>query len=97
VSSDGQGFNAPIFGAKYVDFHRAIHPNEASVTLISTIGTDPANFVHLNDAGYAAASRGSSAAARQSQRRVSRPQRNEIAGKTLRRRFSLLLSSSNSR
>lgn len=47
---------APIFGAKYVNFYDAINPNEASLTLIGTIGTDPVNYVHLNDAGYAAAS-----------------------------------------
>ncbi|QEL18904.1 SGNH/GDSL hydrolase family protein [Limnoglobus roseus] len=45
------------FGAKYVDFYSAIHPNEASLTLIGTIGTDPVNYVHLNDQGYAVASR----------------------------------------
>ncbi len=44
-------------GATYVDFYSAIHPNEASLTLIGTFATDPVNYVHLNDAGYAAASR----------------------------------------
>ncbi len=48
---------APFFGATYVDFYSAIHPNEASLTLISTFPTDPVNYVHLNDAGYAAVSR----------------------------------------
>ncbi|QEL20864.1 SGNH/GDSL hydrolase family protein [Limnoglobus roseus] len=57
-----QGLNQVIagvgaaFGAKYVDFYSAIHPNEASLTLIGTYATDPVNYVHLNDQGYAAAS-----------------------------------------
>lgn len=46
---------APVFNAKYVDFYSAITPNEATLTLISTFSTDPVNFVHLNDAGYAVA------------------------------------------
>ncbi len=47
---------APAFGATYVDFYSAVHPNEASLTLISTISTDPVNYVHLNDRGYEAVS-----------------------------------------
>lgn len=47
---------ASNFNAKYVDFYSAITPNEASLTLISTLNTDPVNYVHLNDAGYAVAS-----------------------------------------
>jgi len=47
---------APVFGARYVNFYDAINPDEATLTLISTIGTDPVNFVHLTDAGYAVAS-----------------------------------------
>jgi lysophospholipase L1-like esterase len=43
------------FGATYVDIYGAIHPNEATLSLIRTYPTDPINFVHLNDAGYAAA------------------------------------------
>lgn len=43
----------PQFGAKYVDVYDAIHPNEASLTFIGTWHTDPVNYVHLNDAGYA--------------------------------------------
>lgn len=46
---------APFFGATYVDIYGAIHPNEASLTLIGTFPTDPINYVHLNDAGYVAA------------------------------------------
>jgi hypothetical protein len=38
-----------------VDVYGAIHPNERDLTLIRTYPTDPVNFVHLNDAGYAAA------------------------------------------
>ncbi len=45
---------APVFNATYVDVYGAIHPNEASLTLIGTFPTDPVNYVHLNDAGYAA-------------------------------------------
>ena len=56
-----QGLNQVIagvggaFGATYVNVYDAIHPNEAILTLIRTYPTDPVNFVHLNDAGYAAA------------------------------------------
>lgn len=42
-------------GAKYVDVYGAVHPNEASLTLVSTWQTDPVNYVHLNDRGYDAA------------------------------------------
>jgi len=45
---------ASAFGAKYVDVYGAIHPNEAGFTLIATWQKDPVNYVHLNDAGYAA-------------------------------------------
>ena len=45
---------APVFGATYIDVYGAVHPNEASLTLIGTFPTDPVNYVHLNDAGYAA-------------------------------------------
>jgi lysophospholipase L1-like esterase len=48
---------APVFGARYIDVYGAIHPNEASLTLMNTWTFDPINYVHLNDAGYAAAGR----------------------------------------
>jgi hypothetical protein len=40
--------------ATYVDVYGAVNPNEAGFTLINTWQTDPVNYVHLNDAGYAA-------------------------------------------
>jgi len=43
------------YGATYVDVYGAINPNEANLTLIGTRPFDPVNYVHLNDAGYAAA------------------------------------------
>jgi lysophospholipase L1-like esterase len=43
------------FGAKYVDVYGAVHPNEEGLTLMRTWREDPMNYVHLNDAGYAAA------------------------------------------
>lgn len=46
---------APFFGATYVDIYGAIHPKEASLTLIGTFPGDLVNYVHLNDAGYVAA------------------------------------------
>jgi lysophospholipase L1-like esterase len=48
---------APVFGARYIDVYGAISPNEAGLTLMSTWTFDPINYVHLNDAGYAAAGR----------------------------------------
>lgn len=41
------------YGANYVDVYGAIHPNEAEFTLINTWQTDPTNYVHLNEDGYA--------------------------------------------
>lgn len=46
--------SVPQFGATYVDVYGAINPNESTLTLMSTWQTDPVNYVHLNDAGYAA-------------------------------------------
>jgi lysophospholipase L1-like esterase len=44
------------FGAKYVDVYGAVHPNEDRLTLMRTWREDAINYVHLNDAGYAAVS-----------------------------------------
>lgn len=46
--------SVPQFGAKYVDVYGAINPNESTLTLMSTWQTDPVNYVHLNEDGYAA-------------------------------------------
>ena len=46
--------SVPQLNAKYVDVYGAINPNEAGFTLIDTWQRDPVNYVHLNDAGYAA-------------------------------------------
>ncbi len=55
-----QGLNQLVWGlseadgAKYVDVYGISHPNERHRTLIGLWRTDPANAIHLNDAGYAA-------------------------------------------
>ena len=49
--------SVPQFNARYVDVYGAIHPNESTLTLMSTWQTDPVNYVHLNDDGYAAVGR----------------------------------------
>ena len=48
--------SVPQFDAHYVDVYGAINPDESTLTLMSTWQTDPVNYVHLNDDGYAAVS-----------------------------------------
>lgn len=57
-----QGLNQTLaavaagYGAKYVDFYTPVLGRERELTLIDRWRTDPVNYVHLNDAGYAAVS-----------------------------------------